>query len=703
MVKVIRGASEKYASVKSLIEYFEERAEIDGILYLGYPIIGSVEGAINIDAMLVSKQHGVVIFDLCEGIKVENRSDIRDELYNKVKSKLTDYKTLHKRRDLMVEIGVVTFASGWKNMSEKDREFDEATKYEHLDKFLDDQQWSNKEYYEYLLQAIQAITKIRTSPKRKNVKKENSRGAKLQRLEDSIANLDHNQSAAVIETVDGPQRIRGLAGSGKTIVLALKVAYLHAKNPDWNIAVTFNTRALKKQFEDLITRFTYEHKRDEPNWEKIKIIQAWGSPNSEGIYYNLCKVHGIEYYDLGSAKSLTFNNDYFKAVCKKALKDIEEFIPMYDVILVDEAQDFSKEFLLLCYEILENPKRLIFAYDELQSLNKNTMPSPEEIFGVGKNNKPRVQLKNEKEKPKEDIILDVCYRNSRPLLASAHALGFGIYRDKGIVQMFGNETLWKEVGYDVIDGELKEGKNVTLARNLNSSPPFLENHSPIDDLIIFKSFKSDEEQAEWIADEIRKNITEDELRYQDIMVIHTDPITTQEAVKSIRGKLYKMGIGSHIAGAANPDIFVESNSITFTGIYRAKGNEAGMIYVINGQNCFGGLELARKRNILFTGITRSKAWVRVSGYGEAMNKLVDEFETIKENDFELSFKYPTEEERKKLNIVNRDMTKDVQKKLENTIGSLTDVIISIQKGEIYLEDLPEDLREALKGLLTNES
>ena len=30
------------------------------------------------------------------------------------------------------------------------------------------------------------------------------------------------QSKAVIETVDGVQRIRGLAGSGKTIVLALK-------------------------------------------------------------------------------------------------------------------------------------------------------------------------------------------------------------------------------------------------------------------------------------------------------------------------------------------------------------------------------------------------------------------------------------------------------------------------------------------------
>mgnify|MGYP000671285191 CR=1 FL=1 len=50
---------------------------------------------------------------------------------------------------------------------------------------------------------------------------------KLKAIEDQISCLDKYQSKAVIETVEGVQRIRGLAGSGKTIVLALKVAYLY--------------------------------------------------------------------------------------------------------------------------------------------------------------------------------------------------------------------------------------------------------------------------------------------------------------------------------------------------------------------------------------------------------------------------------------------------------------------------------------------
>lgn len=78
--------------------------------------------------------------------------------------------------------------------------------------------------------------------------------------------------------MEGVQRIRGLAGSGKTIVLALKAAYLHTRYPDWRIAVTFNTRSLKAQFRRLITRFCIERSGEEPDWTKIRIINAWGHP-----------------------------------------------------------------------------------------------------------------------------------------------------------------------------------------------------------------------------------------------------------------------------------------------------------------------------------------------------------------------------------------------------------------------------------------
>ncbi|MEA5537846.1 ATP-binding domain-containing protein [Limnoraphis robusta Tam1] len=706
MVHVIRGTLDKPESSRRLAEYFESKSNIDGSLYLGYPIIGTSQGGYPIDALLVSREHGVIIFNIIEGTSIDkNIEEVQDESFNKLQSKLLQQKSLTQRRNLMVDIGVLTFAPALNQKpSDISDEYPIVTKTDELDEYLNHQTWKNgNEYFEKLNSVIQAITTIRKKKSRNNIKTENSRGAKLQKLEDSIANLDRNQSEAVIETVEGVQRIRGLAGSGKTIVLALKVAYLHAKHPDWNIAVTFNTRSLKNQFKQLINIFTIEHTNEEPDWDRVKIIHAWGSPSSEGIYYEVCKRHNIEYRDFNTARNLTnLSGKEFDYVCEEALKKINQFNPYYDAIMVDEAQDFSRYFLRLCYQMLKPPKRLVYAYDELQNLNKKIMESPEVLFGEDSQGKPYVQLQNIPEEPKQDIILKKCYRNSRPLLSSAHALGFGIYRDQGLIQMFEYAGLWRDIGYVVEDGTLEDGKFVKLARTSDTSPKFLEDHSPIDDLIIFKSFKDKLEQTQWLVEQIEKNLTEDELRYDDIMVIHPDPLTTKYAVGEARASLFEKGINSNLAGVTtSPDDFFSEQAITFTSINRAKGNEAAMIYVIDAHKCYSGLDLARKRNILFTAMTRSKAWLRVVGYGESMQNLEKEFNQVKNRKFVLEFKYPTEEERRQMNLINRDMSRKERAKLDQRKNSLQEVIEAFKKGEINKEDLPQDMIESLKNLVND--
>ena len=42
---------------------------------------------------------------------------------------------------------------------------------------------------------------------------------------------------------------------------------------------------------------------------------------------------------------------------------------------------FEKNFLQLCLKILDKNQRLVYAYDELQKLNEEAMPNPEQIFG----------------------------------------------------------------------------------------------------------------------------------------------------------------------------------------------------------------------------------------------------------------------------------------------------------------------------------
>lgn len=718
MVTVITGTTNKPVSSERLKAFFASHHEMDGTLYIGYPIIGTVEGAYPIDAIWVSKNKGLVVFNLIEGKTIVGYEDEQDNSYNMVEAKLKGHKELVIKRELQVKISVITFAPAVIAIPE-------STEYpicntNNLLPCLDPIIWETPEYYEKVVSVLQSISMIRKGRKKREVNIPESRGAKLQKLEESIANLDNAQGRAVIETVEGVQRIRGLAGSGKTIVLALKAAYLHAQHSDWKIAVTFNTRSLKNQFRNLINSFYIEQTSSEPDWDNIQIIHAWGANSkSTGIYYNYCTATGVDCLDYLTAKNCFGRELAFSGACEKALKDADVITPVYDAILIDEAQDFPVSFFRICYELLKKPKRLVYAYDELQSLNLQSLPAPEELFGEEADGSPKVRFTIEADgTSKQDIILEKCYRNSRPTLVTAHALGFGIYREPdssskiGLVQMFEQKQLWEEIGYSVIDGELKEGMHVILGRTNDTSPSFLESHSPKDDLVMFKTFSSKIDQDQWVASQIIKNIREEELRPDDIIVINPDPLTTARTVTSIRKILYDNGVQSHVAGVdSSPDVFfdTENESVAFTGIYRAKGNEAAMVYVINANDCYmrNSIESlnsdnAKIRNRLFTAITRSKAWVRVVGVGSYMEQLEKEYKKVVESEFTLDFVYPTEEELKHLNVVNRDISQAEKNNITRQRRTLDDLLKDLEDGKIFPEDLGAGQIERLKKMLQLE-
>lgn len=701
-------------SSEALKTFFQQHENLEGYLYIGYPIIGTVDGAYPIDALWISPVSGLVVFNLIEGKLIEGYEKIQDDCANKLEAKLKGYPQLTKKRNLCVYINVVTFAPALIRNILSDEEYPLCINSDELEDYIDSLAWENEGNYEKVVSVLQLVSMIRKGKKRRETSKPESRGSKLKKLEDSIANLDNQQSRAVIETVEGVQRIRGLAGSGKTIILALKAAYLHARHPDWKIAVTFNSRALKGQLRHLINSFYIEQTGEEPDWSNVHIVHAWGAPGGgerNGMYYMFCNANNIEYYDFMKAQNTYGSSDPFGEVCKRALSAAKSYKSQYDVILVDEAQDFSSAFLKLCYEMLNEPKRLVYAYDELQNLRLQSLPAPEKIFGVKEDGTPRVTFSSANNgSPKQDIILEKCYRNSRPALVTAHALGFGIYHhprnheDSGLIQMFDQNELWYDIGYDVEDGTLADGKYVVLKRTSKSSPLFLEDHSKTDDLIMFKSFQTKEEQDQWITDEIERNIRDEELRPDDIIVINPDPLTTRKNVAPIRALLFQKRIQSHTAGVDTaPDVFFseDNTSIAFTGIYRAKGNEAAMVYIVNAQSCFDGpsYDLAKIRNQLFTAITRSKAWVRVVGVGQEMDKLVGEYRVIKEHEFKLDFVYPTREQRERMNVVNRDMSEAEKNRIVKNRGKLDSLIEALKKGGIHPEDFDKSQIEQLQRLL----
>ena len=516
MIEVIWGsAQEKPISSKLLAEDLAAVAGADGYLYLGYPIIGSPTGPMKLDALLVSPTFGLVSFDLVEGIDLGDFHARHDDIASMLEVRLKPHAGLKSGRDLKFAINVVTYAPAKAQLPEAVPPYFLAN-LGSLRPTVAGFTWdAGNDVFKSLVAAVQVVTSIRAGKQKREPKKADSKGAKLKRVEESIANLDQHQSQAVIETVEGVQRIRGLAGSGKTIVLALKVAYLHAQNPSWRIAVTFHTRSLKEQFRRLINNFTIEQTGTEPDWERIEIINAWGGPGDrerDGVYHKFCRENEVPFFDFASAKRKFGDGKEFAGACSEALQAAKTPTVLYDLILIDEAQDLPVEFLRLCYRSLSPPGRLVYAYDELQSLTGASVPPPEELFGTAPDGSPVVRLNQEEGGPRQDIILEKCYRNSRPLLATAHALGFGIYRKRGLVQIFDQDTLWTDVGYVIENGQLTGGQQVTLARTPHTSPEFLENHSNVDDLIQFHNFEGSAEQTAWLVQAIEADIREQELQ-----------------------------------------------------------------------------------------------------------------------------------------------------------------------------------------------
>jgi superfamily I DNA and RNA helicase len=717
-VTIVRGTNNKPVASDALAKLFDDRVDLQGHLFIGYPIVGGIDGKYPIDALFVSPDSGVVVFDLLDGTDLGDYEERQDDAATKLEARFLANRELVKKRKLAVPILTLTYAPAIPTRTLAVNGDYPVGNSETLLSYLPEDSWGEDDahLYERTLSALQNISTIRRSRNARRIESPTSRGAKLKSLEESIATLDSLQSKAVIETVEGVQRVRGLAGSGKTIVLALKAAYLHAQHPEWRIAVTFNTRSLRSQFERLINNFFIEQTGEEPNWDNLRILQAWGAGgggNREGIYHEFCQHNTIQYMDFGLAKQNYGASMAFQGVCDAALKAAVRPKAFYDAILIDEAQDFPPEFLRLCYTSLKKPRRLVYAYDELQNLSGTGLPSSADIFGLDKEGAPLVTFEQDssESEPHRDIMLEKCYRNSRPVLVTAHALGFGVYRkpeapkQTGLVQMFDQAALWTDIGYRVKSGSLDPGKNVVLQRTPDTSPRFLEDHSPLDDLVLFKRFDSAREQAEWLAKEIVTNLTDDELRHDDIVVINTNPFTTRKNLGPVRKALMDLGVMSHIAGVdTGPDVFFQhdTDSITFTGIYRAKGNEAGMVYIVDAHESIGSAaSLASVRNRLFTAITRSKSWVRVLGVGDEMQKLIDEYESVKAASFELRFKYPTIRQLEQLQIVHRDMSEDEKKAVDGRRQSLSLLVEDLQAGRIFLEDLDADAISKLAAIINN--
>ncbi len=116
-IEIVRGTNQKPASSRELADLLSRQTELSGQLFIGYPIIGTPEGPYPIDALLVSADKGIVVFDLIEGTATEDYWLRQDDLANKMEARLKQYSELMERRRLLIPIHMVSFAPGVRDLA----------------------------------------------------------------------------------------------------------------------------------------------------------------------------------------------------------------------------------------------------------------------------------------------------------------------------------------------------------------------------------------------------------------------------------------------------------------------------------------------------------------------------------------------------------------------------------------------------------
>ncbi|MDR7168947.1 superfamily I DNA and RNA helicase [Nocardia kruczakiae] len=656
----------------------------------------------DVDALLVSQDHGLVAFLLAEGqpttgVEWDPYVETQDRLYSALVATLRRHDGLRHGRRLAVEPITATLFPAPVSPPNADGFFGELAQVADFVSGLDP---LSPELIRRLEAALQRVTTIKPAKKRASVTKPNSRGAIMKEIEKGIANLDRWQKSAAIESPESPQRIRGLAGSGKTVVLSLKAAYWHTQYPDWNIALTFSSRALYQQITDLVERFTFEHSADKPDYSRIHILHSWGSASRRGLYSQLAAALGQPARDYAYARGKFGMEEGFRGVCRELL-DIalsqRRVKPIFDAVLIDEAQDLPPEFFQLIYMFTKDPKRIVWGYDELQKLSESAMPTTVELFGVNENGQSRVSLEAAKDAPQRDIVLPVCYRNTPWALATAHALGTGIYRKPGgLVQHPDEPDLWSDIGYQVDSGSLDPGQGVTLSRRPDSSPDYFDRYLSANDAVTCSVFDSESAQDTWVAEQIRTNLDKDELEPDDILIVLPDTYRAKTRGSRLMTVLRKHRIESHLVGVtASQDAVFAPDSVAIAHIHRAKGNEAPMVYVMDAQYAESGRNIVTRRNTLFTAITRSRAWVRIVGWGPDMSPIAEEINSTKKNDFKLTFTVPSAADLRELRHIYRDRSEEYEESVRKATEGLNVFLEAFGRGDLDFADLSPELRTRL--------
>ena len=148
----------------------------------------------------------------------------------------------------------------------------------------------------------------------------------------------------------------------------------------------------------------------------------------QGFYSLLTQAAGQPALTVNQAEKLAGTQNptlAFAAICAQLQSHASPLPQIFDAVLIDEAQDMPPSFYQMAWASLRPPKRLYWAYDEVQNLGAQQNHTAAELFG------PDYEVNLSGAYPggiPKSVILRRIYRNPTEIHLPALALGMGLFR-----------------------------------------------------------------------------------------------------------------------------------------------------------------------------------------------------------------------------------------------------------------------------------
>lgn len=392
----------------------------------------------------------------------------------------------------------------------------------------------------------------------------------------NIKTMDLYQENMAKQLGDKHRLIRGVAGSGKTLVLASRAKMLAKAHPDWKILVLCYGIPLSRCLKQMI-----DQKMSEPD-DLLDIMNLELLNNEESK---------IEVYNFHEwlRNSLHMKDSEIPLLLNK-VNNNEGILPVYDAIMIDEGQDFEPDWLkLLSCCLNPDTQSLLLVEDRAQSIFRRKTSLAQDI-GLDFRGRSK--------------ILAINYRNTAQIVQFA----WDFYQEHSLLR-----------------NKVQEGS----AEGVEIIPPQSTKRKGPEPMI--KNFRNFREEMDFVSKSITFLNQQKNIPFQDMAILYR--VKNNHRISYIEG--IRSSLEQHelpytwvTETAESKRSFVRNEStIKISTIDSAKGLDFRAVFIINIENMPFPLEEIEEREVslFYIGMTRALEWLFLTYSGESkFTKYLDE-------------------------------------------------------------------------------